>query len=80
MKGIVDPGGNDDRATTLPPERPTMAERPQLIVESSGKGSPIQYQCSRCLQAFPLAEDDSPKAAAAELYRRFREHVAQEHA
>jgi hypothetical protein len=57
-----------------------MAERPLLIIESSGNGSPIYYQCSLCLRVFPLAEDDSPKTAAADLYRRFREHVAQEHA
>ncbi|MGO9272434.1 MAG: hypothetical protein ACLQOO_19760 [Terriglobia bacterium] len=80
MKGTGEPAGSDDRTTMSPPERPTMAEKPLLIVESSGKGSPIHYQCSRCLRVFPLAEDDSPKSAAAELYRRFREHVAEEHA
>jgi hypothetical protein len=80
-EGETQATGTDDRSTTSShAERPTMAEQPLLIIESSGKGSPIHYQCSRCLRAFPLAKDDSPKMAAAELYRHFREHVAQEHA
>jgi len=80
-KGMEAPTRLGDRsATSSPPEGPQMADKPLLIIESSGKGSPIHYQCSRCLRVFRLAEIDSPKAAAAELFRRFRQHVAQEHA
>ena len=80
MKGTGEPPGADDRTTTSPTERPTMAEHPLLIIESSGRGSPIHYQCSQCRRPFRMADDASPKAAAEEMYRRFREHVAEEHA
>jgi hypothetical protein len=79
MKGTEEPAGTNDRTAATPPERLTMAEKPLLIIESAGNGSPFNYQCSRCLQVFPLATDDSPKSAVAELYRRFRAHVTEEH-
>jgi len=74
------PAGSDDRTTRDAPETPTTREKPRLIIEALGKDLPIQYQCSWCLQVFPMTDGDSPKLAAAEMYRRFREHVAQEHA
>jgi hypothetical protein len=56
-----------------------MADKPQLVSSGSGKREPINYICSRCGRIFPLPDGQSPKAAAATLYSRFKDHIEQEH-
>jgi hypothetical protein len=68
-----------DGATSSPPERRKMAEEPQPIAEFQGDRSSFHYRCSDCSRIFLLPEDQPPKEAARELFRRFREHVEEEH-
>jgi len=61
------------------PEGTTTTEKPKLLVSRSSKGEPIYYMCSCCLRGFPLPDVQPPKQAMRELYRAFRQHVAQKH-
>jgi hypothetical protein len=66
-------------AASAPPKEATLAGKPQLIVASSGNCPSLGYRCSHCLRSFSLVEYQPPKGAVAELFRRFREHVEQDH-
>jgi len=56
-----------------------VADKPKLIVANSGINQPFHYLCSLCLWPFLLPGDQPPKAAVAELFHTFREHIEQEH-
>ena len=66
-------------AASAQPEKATLAGNPQLIVDSPGNRPSLDYMCSHCLRQFSLGGHQPPKEAVAELFRRFREHVEQEH-
>ncbi len=70
---------NPTGTQSIPTEVSTMAERPRLFLEFTTSQQPVVYRCSHCSIAFPLANEQLPRVAAAELVRRFKEHVRQEH-
>lgn len=53
--------------------------RPRLIMTGGTLEGQITYVCSRCRQAFPLAEEGAPKQAVAELLVAFKVHVQEKH-
>ena len=62
-----------------PAERGAMGEKPHLIVGDANLHRPFYYQCSHCFQPFSLPGDQTAKLAVEELFRRFHEHVEEEH-